>query len=157
MLFPCFKDPNRVISHAVDALAPGGFLEIQDAILWFRCDDGPVGPIVNQWQVMLHDAASKSGRDWLCPGKYKEYMSNAGLVNVEQVEYRWPVNPWPVEEHEQNRGVWTLDNLCDDWVESLSMVVMIEQLGMTQEEVRNFLTCVLKEISDKRIHAYIPM
>ena len=30
--------------------------------------------------------------------KYKDYLIEAGFVNVVQVEYKWPIGPWPMEK-----------------------------------------------------------
>lgn len=40
MLGTSLDDPERVIQEAVDALAPGGWLEFQDTVPPIRCDDG---------------------------------------------------------------------------------------------------------------------
>lgn len=156
MLFPCFKNPEKVITRAVNALNPGGFLEIQDALFWFQCDDGSLGTAMADWQRMLHKAAQKSGMDWLCPTKYEQYMIHAGLVNVKRVEYKWPTNPWPTDKHEKDLGLWSFANLLDG-IESMSLAPMIRYLGMTKEEVHELLKRLENEIKDRSIHAYIPM
>lgn len=156
MLFACFKNPEEVITQAVNALNPGGFLEIQDTLLWFKCDDGYLGTAMADWQQMLHKAAWKSGRDWLCPTKYEQYLISAGLVNVKKVKYKWPINRWPSGEREKELGSYSTLNLKVG-IESISMAVMTNHLGKTEEEVRKILNCVWEELLSQHIHAYIPV
>ncbi|KUJ06154.1 TAM domain methyltransferase, partial [Mollisia scopiformis] len=139
-------------------LEPGGFLEIQDALLCFRCDERSLkGTAIEKWAEKLHKAAWKSGKDWACPTKYKLYMEDAGFVDVKEVQHdRWPINPWPKGKDEKEKGMWCLQNLLLG-LESISMALMTRYLGMSVWEVRGDLECVEKEIKDRKTHAYIPM
>jgi hypothetical protein len=154
MLSPCFTRTDDVIKKAVRALKPGGFLELQDGILWFECDDGSLGPAMKEWQKMLYEATSKSEKDLRCPTKYVQYMRNTGLVNVTEKKFKWPTNMWPIDRHEKKLGLYSSRNF-PDWVESASLAVMIEYLGKTEEEVKEILRSVQREIANKDIHAYI--
>lgn len=157
MIFPCFRGHAKVINQAFYALNPGGFLEIQDALLWVRCDDRSLeGTAIAMWQTMLHEAAWKSGRDWACPTKYKRYMEDTGFVDVTVMEYKWPINTWPIDKHEKELGLWSFANLVDG-LESISMAPMTRYLDKTEDEVRKIINCVENEIRNQNIHAYIPM
>ena len=64
MLSACFSNPADVIGQAFRTLQPGGFLEIQDALLWFQCDERSLEETaIEMWAKTLHDAAWRSERD----------------------------------------------------------------------------------------------
>jgi len=157
MLFTCFNDPAKVIREAVSALEPGGYLEFQDALLWFQCDERSLkGTAMEMWTTKLYEAAWRSGKDWACPTKYEQYMKDAGLVDIKEVHYKWPINIWPADKHEKEIGKFCLQNLLLG-LESISMAPMTRFLNMSEEEVREILERVEKEIMNQNIHAYIPM
>ncbi|TVY80933.1 Secondary metabolism regulator laeA [Lachnellula suecica] len=157
MLFSCFSNPVGVIGQGFRNLQPGGFLEIQDALLWFRCDERSLeGTAMEMWEKKLHDAAWRCGKDWACPTKYKQYMEDAGFIGVKEVHYRWPINPWPTDQHEKEKGKWSLQNLLLG-LESISMALMTRYLGMSEHEVREVIKRMEKEIKNRKIHAYIPI
>jgi hypothetical protein len=103
MLFSCLSNPVDVIGQAFRTLQPGGFLEIQDALLWLWCDVRSLeGTAIEMWEKKLHDAAWRSGKDWACPKKYKQYMEDSGFIGVKEVHYRWPINPTGMKKEKEN-------------------------------------------------------
>jgi SAM-dependent methyltransferase len=158
MLCLCFNDPAKVIARAAHALRPGGFLELQDALPWFTFNDGSLGTEIKKWLSLLFQAARKAKKDVNCSSKYKHYMEDAGLVDVKQVPYRWPMNKWPIRKTEKEIGIHCQANLIQcKGLESISMAPMTRYLGMTKEEVTEILDRVEREITDTNIHAYIPV
>jgi hypothetical protein len=111
---------------------------------------------MQKWAKMLLEAAWRAKKDWTCPTKYKRYMEDAGFVDVTEVQYKWPINPWPTDGLEKAKGGWCLMNLILG-LESMSMAPMTRYLGMSEEEVREFLNSVQKEVKNQNIHAYIPV
>lgn len=157
MMFACFSNPDAVIGQAFHALQPGGFLEFQDALLGFRCDDRSLGgTAMGIWEKNLHDAAWRSRKDGLCSTKYKRYMEDAGFLDVKEVHYKWPINPWPSDEHEKEKGKFSLANLLLG-LESISIALMTRYLHMSEQDVRKLIERVEKEVRNQKIHAYIPV
>ena len=157
MLFSCFKDPARVITQAVHALNPGGYLELQDVLLTFVSDEKPLeGTCLMEWVKMLHEGAARLGKDWMCMERFKEYMENAGLEDVKEVHYRWPIHTWPRDEHHKELGRWCYADL-QDGLEAISLAALSRGLGMTSEEIQARLVGVRQQIKDPNNRAYIPV
>lgn len=82
-LFSCFKDPPIVFRKAFDALASGGYFEMQD--VWFRAlsPDGKVGPTFTKWIALLVENAEKAGPElgWstpICPMDARGWVRRCG-------------------------------------------------------------------------------
>jgi hypothetical protein len=156
-MFASFMSPAKVIQEAFQALQPGGFLEIQDTWFWFRYSKGSIeGTEMDKWMQMVRQAAWNSGQDWCWSRNTKNYMETAGFVNIEEVEYAWATNTWPIDKREKQKGAWSLGNLLEG-LESFSMAAMTRYLGKSKEEVLQIVECVKKEIANREIRAYIPV
>ena len=156
-LCTCFGDPAAVISKAFDSLAPNGYLEMQDATLALRCVDESLNDTaLERWVSLLFTGAKKLGRDWSCATKYKQYMRDAGFVDVQERQYKWPINTWPKAKQYKTLGSWVLQNFLNG-VHAASMAVLSRGLGMSREEVEMLLVDVRNDLGNRGIHAYMPM
>lgn len=156
MLFPCFKDPKKVIKMAFNSMDPDGYMELQDAVLPFQSDDESLDNTdLKQWMEELMDSAKNQDRDWTCASKYKKYMEDVGFVDVQEVRFKWPINPWPVGKKDKELGLWCMANLLDG-LEAFSMYLFTES-GKSMEEVQTLLVNVRNDLKNRSIHAYIPM
>jgi hypothetical protein len=64
-MFTCFKDPRIVFQKAYDALAPGGYFEMQDVYFKPHSNDGTVnGTTIQRFNELVIEAAAKIGRDF---------------------------------------------------------------------------------------------
>ena len=157
MLFSCFKDPAGVIAKAFDFLNPGGYLEAMDVVLPLESvDDSLTSTALGEWCPKLIDGANVLGKDWTCTKKYQKYMTDAGFVDVQVVEYKWPTNPWAKSADQKILGKWLQQNLLDG-VSGMSMAALTRGLKMTAAEVELFLVDVRNDIKDRRIHAFVPV
>ena len=58
----------------------------------FTCiDDTMKGTSLERWVDLIMEGTSKMGKDWTRVRKYKEYLENAGFVDVVERKYEWPV------------------------------------------------------------------
>lgn len=155
MLVGSLKDPQAFFKQAYENLVPGGWLEMQDFSAPVLCDDGTCTKesALWRWQENLTDASVKLGRPLNTPPKYKQWMEEAGLTNVQEVVYKWPSNTWPKEEHYKTVGAWQMINVLEG-MQGFTMALFTRVLGWSKEEVEVFLTDVRKDMRDKGIHAY---
>jgi hypothetical protein len=153
----CFKDPAAIIKSAFNALAPGGYLELQDMILPMRCiDDTFNGTVFQDWSLRIMNAAEKLGTSWNNSANYVRYFEDAGFVDVTEKHFQWPSNTWPQGQRMKILGsYWQEDMLIG--LESLSLAVLTRAGGMTKEEVLTMNELVRKDIHNKGIHAYLPV
>jgi hypothetical protein len=154
MMFPWFD--KNIILRAFAFLNPGGWLELQDAVLPPRSDDGTLdGTNLEHWAKLLVSKATEKGKDWTCASKYKRLLIEAGFVDVCEVHYEWPTNTWPLQAESRKRGLYCKANLLDG-VNAISMR-LLAACGMSTAEVEGILVDVRKDVENREIHAYIPM
>ena len=146
-----------MIAKAFNFLEPGGHLEIMDVELPVKSiDDSLEDTALGKWSPKLITAAKNLGRDWKCTAKYEDYMTKAGFVDVQVVQFQWPTNPWPKSPEQKILGRWLQQNLLDG-VNGMSMATLTRGLHMSPDEVELFLVDVRKDIKDRRIHAFVPV
>lgn len=82
-LVTCFKEPSIMIRQAFDALEPGGYLELQDAVLPFKfLGTPPTESSLYQWGKLVMEGAAKSGRPWDNVPNYKRWFEEIGFVSI---------------------------------------------------------------------------
>ena len=61
-LITCFKDPAAVFRRAYDALAPGGYFEMQDAVFPLQSiGDLPTESAIYRWMQIIDEGSAKLG------------------------------------------------------------------------------------------------
>ncbi|KIY02246.1 uncharacterized protein Z520_02384 [Fonsecaea multimorphosa CBS 102226] len=157
MLLASCSDFPRLFRRALDALQPGGWLEMQDLYMPILCDDGTLnGTAYGEWNDRYIEACVGLGRDPSWTAKYKDWMVEAGFTGVRQKIFRWPVNPWPKDKTLKEIGIWNMINM-QDGLDGFTIRLWTTAFGMTAEEIRIFLVQVRKDLRDTRIHSYWPM
>lgn len=82
-----FDDFAAVFRKCFDNLEPGGWLELNDSTFVPVCDDGSIrGTNIEKWSQRMSEAQASMGRDPEAPKKYRQWLVEAGFVDVvEQV------------------------------------------------------------------------
>jgi hypothetical protein len=156
-MFTCFKDPKVVFQNAYNALAPGGFFEMQDIYFKPHSNDGTInGTTAQRFNDLIIEAAAKIGRDWHCTPNYANWFKEVGFEDVVEKKFAWPVGTWPKGKKQKTMGLWALTNAIEG-APSIAMALLTRILGMASEEVEVLLVDLRKEIKDRSIHSYIPM
>ena len=92
------------IRDMTSLLQSGGWIEMQEFVFELyrhgKCCSAEWG-----WLRALHEAAEKRGWDLRCGGRGEEYMKQAGLVDVQAIEYRIPMGTWAVEARPETRRI----------------------------------------------------
>lgn len=136
---------------------PGGYLEMQDSHFPIQGQGDRWNPecALYQWSAQIVQGLGVFQRE-LAAAKYKQYMEEAGYVDVKEVQYIWPQNTWPQDPKLKELGRWMLVNSLDG-LEGYSLAILTRGLGMSAAEVQVFLADVRRDMKDRRIHAYWPM
>jgi len=155
MLVGSFKDPLEFFKQASKNLVPGGWLEMQDFCAPGYCDDGtcPKDSALSRWQENLVEASVKLGRPLNTPPKYKQWMEEIGLVNVQEVVHKWPSNSWPKEPKYKTLGAWQMVNVLNG-MHGFTAALFTRVLGWSMEEVDVLLADVKKDMLNTAMHAY---
>ena len=140
-------------------MAPGGYIEFQDYGLPLRCaDDSLSGTALEKWGILMCKAARNLGRPMGTDvsAHYREWMEQAGFVDIEERHYMWPSNGWPKDTYMKELGSWNQINILEG-MEGFCLALMTRGLGWRKEEVDVFVAQVSNDIKDRRIHGYYPM
>ncbi|OIW27678.1 sam dependent methyltransferase [Coniochaeta ligniaria NRRL 30616] len=149
------SEVQGVLRRCYEHLAPGGWIEMQEA--WPPCrTDEPPGAAehkskVIQWTQLRLEAAAKLGIDQGIAGRLPGLLSEAGFVEVQVQDHKWPIGPWM--EGEKMRGIGAVN------LELLRLAMMglskelLANLGMGDQEVVGFVEQVRGELGVGRIYA----
>jgi SAM-dependent methyltransferase len=156
-LVTCFRDFVTVFKSAYDALAPGGYFEMQDLVVPMRAIDNTMeGTALKTWTEVMMGTAEKMGKNWGGAAHYGQYFEEAGFVDVVERHFQWPSNRWPKGERLKTLGSYWMEDMTAG-VEGLSLAILTRGAGMTKEEVVDLSDRVRLDMKNKAIHAYCPM
>lgn len=151
----CFDNPHLVIKKAFEALKPGGYIEFFDVPAEMQALEGSVkGTPYDEWHTKLWEAGDKLDRDIRKPYKYKEWLEDAGFVNVQRHIVAAPLNEWPKDHTQKEIGRSMLPNY-------LSLAEMFEkflvQAGHDPEEMVALRKSIQNAMRDPTLHIFQEM
>ncbi|KAE8443785.1 hypothetical protein EG329_001379 [Mollisiaceae sp. DMI_Dod_QoI] len=156
LMISCFKDPRGVLEQAFKHLAPGGYLEMQDADFPMKAVDNSLeGTALWDWNMHIVQGAANAGRPWTRTKQYKPWMEEIGFVDVEEKLLHFPINTWPRDLHLKKLGLWFQHDLLEGL--NSTRAILTRGLGWSNEEVEVFLVNVRKDINNRKVHAYVVM
>jgi hypothetical protein len=151
----CFSNPRAIIAKAFDALAPGGYLEMQDSVFPMYChDDTLEGTALDIWGKACVEGAAKLGRPWTNVPHYRGWMEELGFEEVKEKKSEIPINAWPKGRKQKVLGMWWQADLLDAL--GASMAVLVRGMGWSPEKVEKMLVDVRADINNKGVHGYMP-
>lgn len=154
-LLSCFTDPQAMIQKAYNALAPGGYLELQDGLfpfLFLGEQPAPEHPL----RMFLDNAllaSQRAGRPWDNVQHYRRWMVEAGFEDVEEKRFNWPCGTWAKGEKMKKLGVYFLEDLRHA-VEPICMKLFVKVLGWEEEKVKQLVEEVLPRLGAKKVYLY---
>lgn len=142
----------------VRALEPGGYLELQDVYTPWTSDDGTLSEDSSMYKIGAEcgEASRILGRPLDQCAKYKEYLANAGFVDIVERKFKWPLGVWPRDKYYKDIGQLYFDNIEAN-LEGLSMALLHRALGWTAAEVQTLCAGAREELRLGFIHAYTPV
>ncbi|ORY68863.1 S-adenosyl-L-methionine-dependent methyltransferase [Pseudomassariella vexata] len=155
MVVTCFEDKKRVIKHAFDNLNAGGWIEFQDTESHIHSMDNNLqdSPF-NIWVKSIVQGAAAMGRDLKVAGKYKEWLLEAGFVDVEEIRFRFPYGTWPDDPRFKKIGAFCRQNM----IEGARAIgwKMLTGRGLTAQEIEQLTENAKAELMDphKRFYGY---
>ncbi|OIW29233.1 S-adenosyl-L-methionine-dependent methyltransferase [Coniochaeta ligniaria NRRL 30616] len=154
LMFHTFRSHRRVIDSALAHLRPGGWMEWQDYYSELQCvDDSMRGTALERWVRLYAEGGARMGRDMLAPRRYRQWMEDAGFVNVVEEKLVIPGNAWPRGRDMKRLGLWQMTNFLDG-IHAVTMTIFTKGLGMSPEEVELLLVDVRKDIKNLGVHFY---
>ncbi|KAF2021141.1 S-adenosyl-L-methionine-dependent methyltransferase [Aaosphaeria arxii CBS 175.79] len=154
-LLSCFSDPRSIVRKAYDALAPGGYLELQDGLFPFLFLD-PQPPADHPLNVFLHnllEASRLSGRPWDNVQNYAGWMREVGFEEVVEKRFNWPCGPWAKGERMKKLGVYFLEDLRHA-IEPMGMKLFCKVLGWSEDRAKALVDQVLQLLGARKVYLY---
>ncbi|KAI1080841.1 S-adenosyl-L-methionine-dependent methyltransferase [Whalleya microplaca] len=153
-LLSCFNDPAAVVRQAYKSMAPGGFIEFQDA-LFPMCYIGepPTESALYRWNELMMEGVSRLGRSWSNVQHYRQYFEDAGFEDVVERRFYFPTGPWAKGRYFKTVATYFQEDMLVG-LEGMSLKVL-GVLGMAPERVREFVEDVKRDFRDTNIHAYV--
>lgn len=92
---PCFNDIHALLQKIFHHMKPGGWIEFQDGG-WeiIHRNNNTRGSAFERWVELLKVGAAVAGRDLAKMMHYKDYLPQAGFVNVKERRTLLPITPW---------------------------------------------------------------
>jgi hypothetical protein len=96
-------------------LEPGGFFEIKDIKFPIEDNDNsfPEDCAIRRWTELIHEGTVKLGRPTDSAKHYKQWLIDAGFVNVVEMKFKWPQNKWPKDKRLKELGMWMHENFSE--------------------------------------------
>ncbi|KAG8165789.1 hypothetical protein KVR01_004341 [Diaporthe batatas] len=140
----CFDDFPAVFRKCFDNLEPGGWLELNDSTTKLVCNDGSTrGTNLEAWSQRMSQAHAI------------QWMVDIGFVDVVEQVGLLPGNPWPEDHHLKELGKWQMTNIYRG-IRGLSFK-LLRALGMTPQEIDEFVSAATEDVRDTRFHFSWPM
>ena len=123
-----------------------------------RSYSGPVHLIQREKQIRdlmshMYPTGQIFGVDARSPCYLKQWMENAGFVDVEEHILKLPVGPWPREPRLKEVGLFEMVNMTEG-IRGLTIMLITRCLKWTATEFDLFLMNVRKDVRNKKIHIY---
>jgi len=149
-------DWPKYVKTVYSNLAPGGWAEFQDYNGQWMSDDGSLREdhSARRWIEGLITASKGLGRDPMPGPKLEEWAKDAGFVNVVHKKFKFPVGPWPKDEHLKTVGLWNLTQVLEG-LDGFSLRLYCDVLGWAEDEVKTMLQNVRLELTGGGIRAYL--
>ncbi|KAI5460200.1 S-adenosyl-L-methionine-dependent methyltransferase [Mariannaea sp. PMI_226] len=151
-------DWTDFLTKCFDNLTPGGYLELQEADITVKSDDGTLTTDNALVKVvhLLQEASTMFGRPYQDIPALADIMAKIGFADIAVERFRWPTNGWPKDKKYKELGLWCYANFSGG-LEAITMASLTRAHGWTPEEVNMFLVEVRKVLGDSRVHAYWPI
>ncbi|KAH8787242.1 hypothetical protein BGZ57DRAFT_743893, partial [Hyaloscypha finlandica] len=142
------------LAYPIRCIKPGGWIEQLEISIMFTSDDGTVAKdhFMAKWSQTLVDAAEKIGKSFNIFYHTKDYISDAGFVDVVEKKYRMPVGPWSSGRKMKLHGQWNR-LWCDAGLESWSLFLLSKVLGWEYTEIQAYIGQMKAEIHSRKNHA----
>lgn len=147
-----------MISKVYANLVPGGWAEFQEWSVEVIGEDEAAEAIVGgsalkQWCDKGVQGGASFGRDFRAAHRYRQWMIEAGFVDIVQKQILCPVNGWPVDPVDKMLGNW----FSLDVIKGVKGTTkLLEAAGMAPESIPEFMDSVCANVTHRSMRAYSP-
>jgi hypothetical protein len=111
---------------------PGGWIEQMEISIMFKSEDGTVTPdhFMAKWSQTLIDAGEMVGKTIQIYNYSREYIQQAGFVDITEKKYKLPVGGWSSDPKMRELGRWSL-LFCLQGLENWSLFLLSKVLNVS--------------------------
>ncbi|ENH70496.1 hypothetical protein FOC1_g10012426 [Fusarium oxysporum f. sp. cubense race 1] len=150
-------DWDQLFKEAYKCLKPGGYIESHEALSRMDCDDGSITErsAMHQWGKFFVEGGKKIGRSFTIveDGVQRSAMEKAGLVNLEERDFKVPIGGWPKDPKMKEIGKYAQATLEQD-IEGYVLFMANTVEGWTKAEVEMYISMLRRELRQGNMHPY---
>lgn len=162
MMFSAFVDPKGMIRKIYDNLKPGGWVEYQDQVIEsVPADDSMRERLAKTAGVEAQRLWAKGfaaipgfSREVLSPKHYKEWLIEAGFVDVVEHVVLCPASPWHTETKQKHLG-FVAAQLLNKAMENSPKI--LAYAGLNEDQSAALVRRCREELEDPGYRVYFPM
>lgn len=142
--------------QAWQSLKPGGWMEMQEHECWLNSDDDTIkkAPWCRDWIQNVDDASSRIGKRLNVAHLHRQWMVDAGFVDVTEDMYKIPIGPWPKDKKLKEIGRVQRVQMIEA-IPTFSLAYYTRVLGYSLEQAQVMIAGVTAEFLDKKLHLYL--
>lgn len=106
------------------------------------------GGVITQWGDNMIKSVTKYGIEAEPGPKLKNWVKEAGFVNVTEKVFPFPVGTWPKDKRLKEIGAFNLISVLDN-LEGMTTRAFVASLGWTPEEVKVLCAKMRTVLNDK--------
>ncbi|KAK5940345.1 hypothetical protein PMZ80_007765 [Knufia obscura] len=137
-------------------LKPGGWLEMQEYECCLHSDDDTLdqAPLSKDWLEKMDFASSKTGKRLNVAHLHRQWMIDAGFVEVEEQVHKIPIGGWP--KGKRLKGIGKVQRIqMIEAIPTFSIAFYTRVLGYSLEQAQIMVEGVKVEFMDKKLHMYL--
>lgn len=147
-----------MISKVYENLTPGGWAEFQEWAVEVVGEDAAAeavvrGSALRRWCDLGVAGGAAFGRDFRAARRYRQWMVDAGFVDVVERQVLCPVSAWPLDPVDRAVGGW----FSLDVIKGVrGTAKLLEAAGVPLGEIPGFMDEVCESVTHKDLRAYSP-
>lgn len=154
-ILSCFDSTPTVFEKAFNHTKPGGWIDVLDATFPLQClDDSLKGTALEKWSTAGMEGGARVGRDMAKSKHYKQWLENAGYVNVQEKFLAIPGGPWAKDPKFKKLGAYFLEDMK---VVIPTVRKFLQLSGLSELEIDKLLVQAQLDIRNPNIHWFMPM
>ncbi|KIW77709.1 hypothetical protein Z517_07542 [Fonsecaea pedrosoi CBS 271.37] len=149
-------DWPRLFTQALSHLNPGGWMEMQEYHCHVYSDDDTLDQAIylKNWVEEMNEGSMRFGKELKTANKLKNYMQEAGFVDIHEEVYRCPIGPWARGKRYKELGTYYRAQFVDA-VEPFTLAMFTRILGYSIDQALVTIQRVKQDLINPRLHLYV--
>ena len=149
-------DWPKFYREALNNLKPGGWMEMQEHECWLNSDDDTIDRATwcQEWIRNVDRASSSVGKRLNVAHLHRQWMIDAGFVDVREDVRKVPIGHWPKDRKLKEIGRVQRVQMIEA-IPTFTVAFYTRVLGYSMEKTQLLIEGVRREFMDLRLHLYL--